>query len=406
MNTTKILYLSYDGMTDTLGQSQVISYLIPLANKGFIIHIVSFEKKEIFEKKRSIVEQRIKGTDIVWHPLAYTKNPPVLSTLKDIRKGWNKIKSLHQQLSFDIVHCRGYIPALLGLQMKKRWGVKFIFDMRGWWADEKKESGNWRNPVFKPVYDYFKRREREFFVRSDYTVSLTFRGKEEIIKNNWKEPQLIGVIPTCVDFKIFPDYNERTREKIRKKLAIPTKATVLVYSGSVGGNYKPEDFVAVYRSFLNVFPDGFFLILSSTAPSNLKASFKREGVDVSKIIITSVNFDQVNQYLMASDIGLILYELTFSVIGRSPTKLGEYWAEGIPVLSLKGIGDLEEIQKKYTTGVVLLKALEEPELSNAFQQLELMDDRSTLRRNAIDYFDLHKGVNFYADVYNKLTTGN
>ena len=39
-----ILYLSYDGMTDPLGQSQVLPYLIGLTKEGFTFHIISFEK--------------------------------------------------------------------------------------------------------------------------------------------------------------------------------------------------------------------------------------------------------------------------------------------------------------------------------------------------------------------------
>ena len=45
-NEKKILYISYDGMTDPLGQSQVINYLIGLTKYGYIFHILSFEKKE------------------------------------------------------------------------------------------------------------------------------------------------------------------------------------------------------------------------------------------------------------------------------------------------------------------------------------------------------------------------
>ena len=33
----------------------------------------------------------------------------------------------------------------------------------------------------------------------------------------------------------------------------------------------------------------------------------------------------INKYLQASDVELILYLRTFSTLGRSPTKLGEYW---------------------------------------------------------------------------------
>src|SRR6478672_1278572 len=104
-----VLYLSYDGMTDPLGQSQVLSYLKLLSRKGYSFHIVSFEKPEIYEGKKHLVQELIEGYDITWHPLPYTKKPPVLSTLIDIWAGWKYIKALGATMTIDMVHLRGYI---------------------------------------------------------------------------------------------------------------------------------------------------------------------------------------------------------------------------------------------------------------------------------------------------------
>jgi hypothetical protein len=40
-----VLFLSYDGMTDPLGQSQVLPYLMELRKKGYCITLMIFEKK-------------------------------------------------------------------------------------------------------------------------------------------------------------------------------------------------------------------------------------------------------------------------------------------------------------------------------------------------------------------------
>ena len=45
----KTLYLSYDGLTDPLGQSQILPYLKELSINTEI-HIISSEKKENFKK--------------------------------------------------------------------------------------------------------------------------------------------------------------------------------------------------------------------------------------------------------------------------------------------------------------------------------------------------------------------
>ncbi len=98
----------------------------------------------------------------------YTSKPPILSTIKDLRKLKSEIKTLHSTHHFDIVHCRSYITALAGIWMKRKWGVKFVFDMRGFWADERVDGNIWKlnNPIFKLVYTFFKKKERAILVKS------------------------------------------------------------------------------------------------------------------------------------------------------------------------------------------------------------------------------------------------
>ena len=61
----KALYIAYDGMTDPLGQSQVLSYLKELS-KSYSFHLISFEKEEVYEKRKATIKDFIKGFDISW----------------------------------------------------------------------------------------------------------------------------------------------------------------------------------------------------------------------------------------------------------------------------------------------------------------------------------------------------
>jgi len=95
MDKTKVLYLSYDGMTDSLGKSQVLPYLIGLSAKGFDITLISFEKENRFEKFKTQIEDLTKKANINWIPLSYTSKPPVLSTLWDVYRLKKLIKKLY-----------------------------------------------------------------------------------------------------------------------------------------------------------------------------------------------------------------------------------------------------------------------------------------------------------------------
>ena len=52
----QILYITYDGLTDPLGQSQVLPYIVALSAAGYKFTIVSFEKKQRLAKEKKIIE--------------------------------------------------------------------------------------------------------------------------------------------------------------------------------------------------------------------------------------------------------------------------------------------------------------------------------------------------------------
>ena len=95
-NQKKILFISYDGMTDPLGQSQVLPYLLVLSKFGYKIFLLSCEKEQSFIQNKEIINNLIKDSDIEWMPLAYTKNPPVISTMLDVYKLKKEAKRIHR----------------------------------------------------------------------------------------------------------------------------------------------------------------------------------------------------------------------------------------------------------------------------------------------------------------------
>src|SRR5678815_964844 len=88
----RILYISYDGMLEPLGQSQVLAYLEKLA-AGRTIHLISFEKPDDWKESshREAVRRRIAAAGIAWHPLRYHKRPTAPATAYDIAQGLSLI---------------------------------------------------------------------------------------------------------------------------------------------------------------------------------------------------------------------------------------------------------------------------------------------------------------------------
>lgn len=398
----KVLFLTYDGMTDPLGQSQVLSYL-KILSKEFSFDVLSFDKPEIYAQKEQLVHDFIKGYDIRWIPMMYTKSPPILSTVMDLQAGWKKIKQLGKETHYDIIHSRGCIIGSLALKSQKYFNAKMVFDMRGWWADEKRDSGNWANPLYKPVYSYFKALETKLFKRSDHAISLTRVGYEEIGKLDLKPLDEVSIIPTCVDFKIFKPFDIAIRQQVREQLDIALDSKVILYSGSLGGNYNMAVIFDLYKAMSRRYNDVKILLLTRTERSYIEEQADKAGVSMNDIRITASDFADVHKYLMAGDCGIVNYLRTYSTIGRSPTKLGEYWACGLPVVSQSNIGDIDYLVNKYEGSGVLIDELTDAGYDKAVQDLaELNVDKEKLRSQSVDYYDIEQGARIYTSIYNKI----
>ena len=152
-----ILFVSYDGLTDPLGVSQILPYVTGLAEKGYQFTIVSCEKKDRFKLYQEKISNILAAYPIKWVPLKYHKTPPVISSVFDLIKMKRKIKRLNGINSFQLVHTRAGTPALIGLWMKKKYGTPFLNDLRDFYADSRIDSGAWKknNIAFSNSLQFF-----------------------------------------------------------------------------------------------------------------------------------------------------------------------------------------------------------------------------------------------------------
>ena len=127
----KVLFISYDGLTDPLGQSQILPYIKGLTESGIEYSVISFEKNEPYLSHSEMIREDLETFGIKWTALSYTKNPPVFSTLYDIFKLDKAIKKLLNSQQIDVIHCRSYISMFAAYPLTRKNNVKLIFDMHG-----------------------------------------------------------------------------------------------------------------------------------------------------------------------------------------------------------------------------------------------------------------------------------
>lgn len=405
----EVLYISYDGMTDTLGQSQVLPYLVGLSKKGFRFTLISFEKKKNFSIRKNEVETICSCSNIRWIPLSYTKNPPVISTLLDYRKMIRKAGQLHKIHNFKIVHCRSYIAALAGLHLKKKHGIKFIFDMRGFWADERVDGLLWnlKNPVYKIIYRFFKRKEREFLSLSDKVISLTHVAKKDLLQWNIEnlDAGKIKVIPCTADFRLFRLITPESKVLARQSLGFSPSDFVISYIGSVGTWYLLDEMVYFFKLLTNNHPHARFLFLTPDAPEKIEKTFSKYDIDLNNVVIKYVERKSLTSFAHASDLNIFFIKPSYSKIASSPTKLGEMLSMGIPVLCNNNIGDVEKIIDDTGAGIcihdfrkeTLQRAVDFFLTNKQFAPYEI-------REKAQNFFDLDRGIHSYSQIYEHLIT--
>lgn len=401
-----ILFLSYDGITDALGQSQILPYLKGLAKLGFKIHIISAEKSfDNFEKSKNNLNE----CDINWHPIRYTKSPPVLSTVWDIYKIFKQAKKIIRNYPVEIIHCRGYITSIIGLKYKKKHKISFLFDMRGFYPDERAEGGLWNinNFIYSLIYNWFKRKEKEFLNNADYIISLTKKGKE-IICNNIVNKKLndIEIIPCCVDIQKF-NFNEisnNTIQNIKNELNIQNDAVIYTYLGSIGTWYMLDEMLIFFNLIYKQNSKSVLLFITNDSPNIIRNAIIKNNCNNSSIIIINKTYDLIPKYLSVSNWGLFFIKPVYSKKASSPTKLAEFLAMGIPVITNKGIGDVDEFIESTNAGV-LVGDFTESEFNNAISKINSFKKQSKdyYANLAKKYFNKDDAINKYADVYNRIT---
>lgn len=402
----RVLYITYDGLTDPLGRSQILPYLVRLAERGHHITILSCEKPARMDKDGAAIRKLCDDAEIEWRPLAYHKRPPILSAAIDANALRRTALRMERGKAFDIVHCRSYIAARAGLALKQRFGVRLLFDMRGFWPDEKVEGHNWdlRNPLYRAVYRSFKRLESRLLRDADHIISLTEAGRKQLLTR----PELAGagtpitVIPCCVEFSHFPLATAGTRATTRDQLGLGRNQRALAYLGSLGSWYMLDEMLDFFRVYAGRHADARFLFITPDEPQSIRKAAERRRVDPNCLIVVSATRDEVPRLLAAADLAIFFIRPVFSKTASSPTKMGEMLAVGLPLVTNAGVGDVAKMVTEIDCGAAISEFTDEA-YERALDDAEgLTTSPRERRRRALPLFDVDLGVERYDLAYRDL----
>lgn len=397
----RVLYISYTGLMDPLGQSQVLQYVLALGRSGHRMTVLSFEKPDALNDRQRVAAMRAlcDAAGVDWRPRVWHNRPVgILATLYDLAAGRRQAIGIAREVGAEVVHCRSYIASMMGLAVKRATGAKLIFDMRGFWPDERVDGGIWSKSSL--VYRVFKRVERTLFLTADHVVSLTKAGVREYEAFDYMQgvAPKSTVIPTCTNLEIFVPQDS------------PRDGFTLGYVGSVGSWYLFDEVAgAVARAFA-LRSDARFLVITKGNHDLVRNALQRAGVDMDRVEIRSADFAEVAQQIARMDAGLFFIRPAWSKRASCPTRMGEFLACGKPCLANGGVGDVAEDLSETGTGIALpplgLDTVDLTGLDAALQTLFSMaadpDMSARCRAAAEERFSLDAGVAAYSGIYRQL----
>ena len=152
-DSNKVLYISPDGILEPLGDSQVLKYLEKLSEQ-FNITLISYEKKNDLKEieKLQQIQARCEGHNICWNYKPYRQGKFIISHAINVLNFVFFPILLMWKNKYSIVHIRSYMPGLSIPLLSLIFNFKLLFDIRGFWADEKVDTVT---PRFWPLVRFY-----------------------------------------------------------------------------------------------------------------------------------------------------------------------------------------------------------------------------------------------------------
>jgi len=401
-----VLYLTTDGLTDTLGFSQILPYLKNLATKGHLIFIISLEKPQRSAEVKAVKEELI-GSGLHWIPLIYHKTPRIFATISDLKQLKKVAISILDKEKIDIIHARSYLAGLVGLSLKKKWNVRFLFDTRGFWIDERIEGEIWNvsNPIYKIAIAYLRKKERQLFKTADGVVVLTERAKIYLSSHESLKPEttLVTVIPCCADECVFSP-EQISYEEIKKRrqgLDLAISDIVISYHGSLGTWYLIDELIDFFVILIKRYPEAKLLLVSRDETSGYLDRWKKKGLLLEDLRIITATRSEVPLLLALSDLCVFFIKPVFSKIASSPTKMAEIIFMKRPFVTNSGIGDVDRFAEEIGKNRII-NEFSSFEYERVINSLSLSQKEPGDYTNLYEFYSLKRGIELYHSMYEQL----
>ena len=387
------IYLTHDGVLDHIGQSQIFPYL-KIYSRQTKVFLISFEKKENIHKALKLKNSK-ECENIHWIILNYHKN--IFLKIIDLLNLSIKVIFLIKKYKLSLIHCRSYFPTLITYFISFFFQIKYIFDIRDFWADEGIEIKK-----YKFIYRFVKKIEGRIINKSAHIVCLTNAAKNYISNNYNIDLSKITVIPCGTDFDLFnrKKLNKRRLLKIFRDLKLKNKK-VLLYYGSLGENYLIHKMLNLFKYLKSDNNDWIFMFVINNAHNQLEKILKKNNIQMRDFRILKSSRIDLPYYLFFADISVFFYRSGMRSIGCSPTKLADLFAMNIPIITSSNLGDMKYKISLAKNNSLLMDILHRSKVVGGIKKILSNKPFVQIRKNS-SYYNYRYGTQKYINIYKSI----
>lgn len=413
-----VLYVTFDGILQPLGYSQVARIVCGLSGRGVPYRLLSLERPKELAQADLVrrVRTRLADAGVEWTILPYDVSGSAKAAAKNVGGATSEVLRLAAQREIGLVHARAYHAGLVALAARRALGMRYLFDARSYWLDERIVDGRWFSR--SSVRSTARAIERRLYRDAAGVVTLT-----DIQANDLRTGKFgpwtgapVATIPTCADYEEFRFRDEQgpspmassdshsaaatigasrgvpleLRERLRNK-------RVIGLVGSLNRSYYPDESLDVVRRAL-AYGDDLHLLVLSAQEAEWQALVHRAGIDPSRVTVTMAPHEDMPAYTALMDFAVLLLVVNEAKRASVPTKLGELFAVGVRPVYFGCNAEVTDWVERAGSGHVL-ERLDEPEIERAARFIaEARYDRDVLARAreiTREHFSLATGLDRY-----------
>jgi glycosyltransferase involved in cell wall biosynthesis len=393
-----VLYLVYWGANEPLGQALVLPSVRRLAARGVRVTLVTFDKPEDLARTAEIsrIREDLRSRQIRWISLRYHQHPQGPAKMWDAACGWARSVAAQLGERTGIIHARTFFGGVMGMALAPLLQARFIYHNEGFYPDEQVDGGVWAPESTR--YRVARWLERELYGRADGIIALSERARrliERLSAVQRRETPII-VVPSAVDLERFQCPSERV---------LPRNGLRLVYAGSIGARYRFEGAVRFAEAALRELGAVHLRILTRQDGTVVERVLGASGLPRLAWSVACLPHDKIPFELVRHEAGLYFVAPGSSAAATSPTRVGEYWACGLPVVITPDVSDTEEMILRERVGV-LVKDDSDAACRRAARELhELLegtDTRIRCRRAAEAHYGLEPACERQVALYRQI----